>query len=122
MLASDKHDNHKWIEMIATVVTGKAPENWNDLDLYQCKNELEQIVFTFQRLVALHADHRVHSDGGFVPYRITITKPDGNEIIKMSSFDKETHVEAREILKNSVEKLKRITGSKNGHIPLYSHC
>ena len=112
-LADDNCDTNNWIERIAMVVSAKAPGSWTDGDVTQFKQDLKLKISAFQRLVALHFDHRVNNDGSFVPFRVTITKPDGDEIIQLASFDLETEQVGREILDRTIEDLKKITGSSN---------
>ena len=112
-LADDNCDTNNWIERIAMVVSAKAPESWTDGDVTQFKQDLKLNISAFQRLVALHIDHRVNNDGGFVPFRVTITKPDGDEIIQLASFDLETEQAGRELLDRTIEDLKKLTGSSN---------
>ena len=112
-LADDNCDTNNWIERIAMVVSAKAPGSWTDGDVTQFKQDLKLNISAFQRLVALHIDHRVNNDGGFVPFRVTITKPDGDEIIQLASFDLETEQAGKELLDRTIEDLKNLTGSSN---------
>ena len=101
-----------WIKTVATVVAKKAPTEWTDDDLLRFRGELPQQVAAFQRLVALHAAHR--ADGG-VPFnalRVTITRSDGSEHVRLVGIDQNQHQHAEEVLDGALEKLTEIIGSR----------
>ena len=76
-----------WISAIATVVIEKAPAEWTDADLNRFEHEIPQHVAAFRRLVALHTEHRAHGGGPFEAFRVTYTRADGTEDVRLVSVN-----------------------------------
>ena len=113
-LANDAAEtDHDWIRAIATVVAKKAPSEWADEDVVQFRRELPSRVAAFQRLVALHAEHRADGGGGFDALRVTLTRSDGSEHVRLVGVDETERPEADKALDATLEQLTEITGS--GH-------
>ena len=102
-----------WISAIATVVVQKAPTEWTDDDLMRFESELPLQVAAFQRLAALHADHRADGGGPFHALRVTVTRADGTEHNRLISVDESQRCQVNEALDRTVEELARTTGSTN---------
>ena len=102
-----------WIEAIATIVVNKAPAEWVDEDLLRFRRELPQRVATFQRLVALHANHRANGGGSFNALRVTITRSDGNEHNRLVSIDQNQRHYADRALDHILEELTATIGSQH---------
>ena len=101
-----------WIAAIATVVAGKAPSEWTDADLNRFRPVLSRRVAAFQRLVALHADQRADGGGPFKPYRLTLTRPDGNEHVGLVGVDDKDHGFVSDILDMGLNELVARMGSE----------
>ena len=101
----------EWMEAIATVVAQKAPAEWTDDDELRFRHELPHHSAAFQRLVALHAQHRAHGGGPFNAFRVTITRPDGHEHVGLVDIDQSNRQHATEALDTVLKKLTRATGS-----------
>lgn len=111
-LANETFNERDWIKAIATVVSNKAPELWTDEDYVHFKYEIKRRVEAFQRLLALNFESREEGDEGFTAIRVTLTKPDGKEKIKLVGIDEKLQEASNEILDSALTKLKKITGTK----------
>ena len=112
VLANDAAEtDHDWIRAIATVVAKKAPSEWIDEDVVSFRRELEPRVKAFQRLVALHAENRADGGGRFDALRVTLTKSDGSEHVRLVGVDENERAEADRALDVALEDLAEITGS-----------
>ena len=100
-----------WIAAIATVVSEKAPAEWADDDLLRFRHELPQQIAAFQRLVALHAEHRADGGGPFNAFRVTITRPDGHEHVGLVDIDQNQRQHADEALDSVLKDLTQSIGS-----------
>ena len=111
-LANDGVDTDAdWIKTIATVLTKKAPAEWTDEDLLRFQYELPRQVSAFQRLVALHAEHRADGGGSFNALRVTITRSDGNEHVCLVGIDQMQRHHVEQTFDNTLEELTKIVGS-----------
>ena len=100
-----------WIRAIATVVARKAPSEWADEDVVQFRRELPPRVAAFQRLVALHAANRADGGGPFNALRVTLTRSDGSEHVRLVGIDETHRAVAEQALDAAVADLTEITGS-----------
>ncbi|MYH21970.1 MAG: hypothetical protein F4130_06805 [Acidobacteria bacterium] len=111
-LANDAAEtDHDWVRAIATVVAKKAPSEWADEDVVSFRRELEPRVKAFQRLVALHTENRADGGGGFDALRVTLTRSDGSEHVRLVGVDESERPEADRALDVALEHLSEITGS-----------
>ena len=100
-----------WIKAIAAVVAEKAPAEWTDDDLLRFRHELPQQIAAFQRLVALHAEHRADGGDPFNAFRVTITRPDGYEHVGLVDIDQNQRQHADEALDSVLKDLTQSIGS-----------
>ena len=111
-LANDRVDtNTDWINAIATVVARKAPTEWTDDDLARFRHELPRQIAAFQRLVALHAEHRIDSGGPFDALRVTITRSDGSEHVGLVGIDPHQRHRVDKALDGVLKDLRENIGS-----------
>ena len=109
-LANDGIDSDiDWIKTIATVVAKKAPAEWTDADRDRFCQELSQQVASFQRLVALHADR--HAAGVADAMRLTVTRADGTEYIRLVGVDQDQRDACEGALDATLARLTDLTGS-----------
>ena len=112
-LANDALDRDAdWISAVATVVVHKAPAEWTDQDLQRFQLDLPQRVAAFQRLVALHAQHRADGGGRFDALRVIVTRSDGREHIRLAGIDGNQRRQVEEALDRTVDELTGISGSR----------
>ena len=100
-----------WIKTVATVVSQKAPAEWRDDDLLRFAHELPQQVAAFRRLVALHTHHRADGGGPFDAFRVTFTRPDGREDVRLVSVDHAERDQLDLALDGFIQQLTEVTGS-----------
>ena len=100
-----------WIKTVATVISNKAPAEWRDNDLRRFEHELPEKVASFRRLVALHAQHRAYGGGPFEAFRVTFTRPDGGEDVRLVSVDHTDRHKLNDALEGFIEQLTQFTGS-----------
>ena len=111
-LANDSAEaDTDWISAIATVVARKAPAEWNDDDRLRFRRELPQRLAAFHRLVALHAYQRADSGGPFDALRVTLTRSDGREHIRLVGIDARQRPELEGALDGVLADLELATGS-----------
>ena len=111
-LANDTVDSETdWMKAIATVVAKKAPAEWLDDDLDRFRSELHEQVAAFRRLVALHAQCRVDGGGPFEALRVTVTRSDGSEDIRLVSVDSAHRSQIERVLDRTLDEIGDATGS-----------
>ena len=95
------------------MVAKKAPSEWGDEDLSRFRRELLTRVAAFQRLVALHAENRADGGGPFDALRVTLTRSDGSEHVRLVGIDENERSEAETALDAAVGDLTELTGSRH---------
>ena len=112
-LANDTVDTDAdWINAIATVVAGKAPSEWADVDRAHFRHALARRVESFLRLVALHAEQRADGGGPFKPFRVTVTRPDGREHVALVGVDDKDQQMVSDILDTAMVQVVATVGSE----------
>ena len=113
-------DDAEWMSAIATVVARKAPAEWRDDDRDRFRRELPQRLAAFGRLVALHAEHRADGGGPFDALRVTVTRADGGEYVRLVGVDQRQRAELDAVLDGALDRLADLTGStqRAGHTML----
>ncbi len=111
-LADDSaHTNMEWIKAVAMVVAEKAPSEWTDDDLARFRHEMPEHIAAFQRLVALHAEHRANGGGPFEALRVTVTQSDGTELARLVGIDQSSRQMLEQVLDDTLKRLSKVTGS-----------
>ena len=111
-LANDGvESNAAWMAAVATVVARKAPAEWTDDDRLRFDRELPERLAAFHRLVALHAERRADGGGPFDALRVTVTRADGSEYIRLVGIDGRRRPELEDALEEVLADLAQITGS-----------
>jgi len=100
-----------WIAAVATVVARKAPAEWSDEDRLRFCRDLPERLAAFHRLVALHAERRADGGGPFDALRVTVTRSDGSEYIRMVSIDARKRPALLAALDGALTELAAISGS-----------
>ncbi|MDE2752245.1 MAG: hypothetical protein OXI83_06685, partial [Gemmatimonadota bacterium] len=111
-LANDAAEtDHDWVGAIATVVAKKAPSEWTDEDVGRFRRELPPRVAAFQRLLALHVENRADGGGAFDALRVTLTRSDGREHVRLVGVDEHERLEAEKALDSALTGLTEVAGS-----------
>ena len=111
-LANESVDSDlDWIKAVATVVAKKAPAEWADDDLHRFRRELPEQLASFQRLVALHADQRADGGGPFDALRVTVTRSDGSEHVRLVAVDHKQRDDLDQALNGVLDEIANLTGS-----------
>ncbi len=100
-----------WMAAVATVVARKAPAEWTDDDRLRFRRELPERLAAFHRLVALHAERRADGGGPFDALRVTVTRSDGSEYIRMVGIDARKRSDLESALDGVLTDLAPVTGS-----------
>ena len=101
-LSNDVYDDdHDWMASVATVLAKKAPTEWSDDDLAGVRAELPRRLAAFNRLRALHAEHRVVGGTPFNALRLAVTHPSGSEVVRLVDVAQDE----RELVNAAVEEL-----------------
>ncbi len=113
-------DGVEWVSAVATVVARKAPAEWRDDDRERFGRELPQRLAAFGRLVALHAERRADGGGPFDALRVTVTRSDGGEYVRLVGVEQRQRAELDAVLDGALARLADLTGStqRAGHTML----
>ncbi|HEY9801551.1 MAG TPA: hypothetical protein V6D25_14440 [Leptolyngbyaceae cyanobacterium] len=85
--ASDEtKTDSQWLEALVMIVADKPAESWNDDDAISFEMKLADLVRRFKNLEALQKEVAAKGEG-FEARRITMTRPDGQEIHQMVWVD-----------------------------------
>lgn len=85
--ASDESkSDSQWLEALVMIVADKPAESWTDDDAIAFEMKLADLVRRFTNLEALQKEVAAKGEG-FEARRITITRPDGNDINRMVWVD-----------------------------------
>ncbi|MEG4488228.1 hypothetical protein [Microcoleus sp. D2_18a_B4] len=93
-----------WLEALLMVVTDKPPESWVDDDITMFEIKLSDIARRFKNLEALQKEV-VAKGAGFDALRITVTRPDGQEINQMVGIDRDSQDEVDRLVDDILAKL-----------------
>jgi hypothetical protein len=86
--AADANSSERqWLESIATVVAERPPQTWSDDDVLVFEVNLSDIARRFTGLEALQRETVAESRDGFDVRRVTITRPNGEEIHQLVWLD-----------------------------------
>lgn len=78
-----------WLEALLMIVADKPAEVWEDKDFTTFEVKLGDLARRFKNLEALQKEVAASSKGGFEARRITVTRPNGEEIHQMVWMDHE---------------------------------
>lgn len=87
--ADETTADRAWLEALLMIVADKPAESWTDADVTVFEVKLGDLARRFRNLEALQKEVASTGRGGFDVRRITITRPDGEEIHRMVWIDEE---------------------------------
>ncbi|MEQ8756888.1 MAG: hypothetical protein RID09_25665 [Coleofasciculus sp. G1-WW12-02] len=94
----------EWLEALVMIVADKPAESWADEDITQFEINLCDVARRFKNLEALRAEVDAKG-GGFEARRITVTRPDGQEINQIVGIDRESQDRVEELVENVLKML-----------------
>lgn len=77
-IGDDSLDNPQWLESLASNLTRKPPERWNDQDETEFYHQLQQLVSRYKSVEAIYFEGATSAND--LACKIALTAPDGNEI------------------------------------------
>ncbi|WCO66241.1 hypothetical protein PO878_17200 [Iamia majanohamensis] len=80
-------DDIDWLEALLLTVTATPPNSWGDDDVRRFSLKLVDLAATFRRVRALHYESEADGREGFEAVRVTITSPDGSEVVDVHWLD-----------------------------------
>ncbi len=100
--------NADWLEALVMIVVDKPAESWTDEDVTRFEINLSDLTRRFKNLEALRAEVAAKG-GGFEARRITVTRPDGEEINQIVGIDRECQDQIEELVEKVLEILPNNT-------------
>lgn len=80
-------EHRTWLEALVMIVAEKPAEVWEDKDFTAFEVKLGDLARRFKNLEALQKEVAASNTGGFEARRITVTRPNGEEIHQMVWMD-----------------------------------
>jgi len=94
--------DEKWLQALVMIVADKPAESWTDDDVTRFELNLSDLARRFKNLEALRVEVDAQG-GGFEVRRITITRPDGQEINQIVGIDRECEDTIEELVEKVLE-------------------
>lgn len=94
---ADKPDE-EWLEAVLMVIADKPAESWSDNDVLRFEAILQDVGRKFKNLEALSTDVAARSKEGFDVRRITMTRPDGQEVNRLVWMDQHQTVQVDDVI------------------------
>jgi hypothetical protein len=101
--ADETAENRAWLEALLMIVADKPAEVWTDADAIGFELRLSELARRFKNLEALQKEVAASSHGGFDVRRLTVTRPNGEEVNRMVWM---SHEQQRQIATIGQEVLK----------------
>jgi len=90
MAAINEEDSDEvWLETLVMVIADKPARVWKDKDRIVFESKLNDIARRFRNLEALQKEIARDTKTGYIARRVTVTKPDGNDISHVIWIDTE---------------------------------
>jgi hypothetical protein len=87
--ADETADDQRWLESLLMIVVDKPAESWTDADMTSFEPKLSDLARRFINLEALQKGMVASKNQGFDARRITIARPDGQEVHQLIWLDRE---------------------------------
>ena len=87
--ADETADDQRWLESLLMIVVDKPAESWTDADMTSFEPKLSDLARRFINLEALQKGMVASKNKGFDARRITIARPDGQEVHRLVWLDRE---------------------------------
>jgi len=97
---TEEDDDKEWLEFLLMIIADKPPRVWTDDDVILFEMKLTDISRRFKNLEALRSDMVKEPNEGFDACRVTITKPDGEDMPHMVWIDRKQRDQIDRIAEN----------------------
>jgi hypothetical protein len=84
----EDRSDREWLEALLMIVADKPAESWSDEDTTRFEARLSELARKFLNVEALRSEVNARSKEGFEVRRITVTRPDGQEINRVVWTDR----------------------------------
>jgi energy-coupling factor transporter ATP-binding protein EcfA2 len=110
----DELSNQEWLENLAMVTLDGSPSrSWNDEDINLFSVKIYEVGGALKRLQALLYDRLSKSETPFEAIRITLTHPDGSEVVDVVSITEQEKVQISNVMGSATEQLESMFGSSS---------
>jgi hypothetical protein len=110
----DELSNQEWLENLAMVTLDGSPaRSWNDEDINLFSVKIYEVGGALKRLQALLYDRLSKSETPFEAIRITLTHPDGSEVVDVVSITEQEKVQISNVMGSATEQLESMFGSSS---------
>lgn len=97
--------DREWVEALVMIVADKPAESWTDEDVTAFELKLSDLARRFKNLEALQTEVAASKQKGFEARRVTITRPDGQEVHRMVWLDHEQQGRVNELVEDFLGRL-----------------
>jgi len=97
--------DQEWLEALIMIVADKPAESWTDEDVTAFEIKLSDLARRFKNLEALRSEVAASKRGGFEARRVTITRPDGQEVHRVVWLDQERSEGVEDLVEELLGKL-----------------
>ena len=106
--------NQEWLENLAMVTLDGTPaRSWNDEDINLFSVKIYEMGGALKRLQALLYDRLSKNETPFEAIRITMTHPDGSEVVDVVSITEQEKVQISNVMGSVTEQLESMFGSSS---------
>ena len=106
--------NQEWLEILAMVTLDGTPaRSWNDEDINLFSVKIYEMGGALKRLQALLYDRLSKNETPFEAIRITMTHPDGSEVVDVVSITEQEKVQISNVMGSVTEQLESMFGSSS---------
>jgi len=110
----DELSNQEWLENLAMVTLDGTPaRSWNDEDINLFSVKIYEMGGALKRLQALLYDRLSKNEKPFEAIRITLTHPDGSEVVDVVSITEQEKVQISKVMGSVTAQLDSMFGSSS---------
>jgi hypothetical protein len=110
----DELSNQEWLENLAMVTLDGTPaRSWNDEDINLFTVKIHEMGGALKRLQALLYDRLSKNETPFEAIRITLTHPDGSEVVDVVSITEQEKNQISKVVGSLTEQLESMFGSSS---------
>ena len=110
----DELSNQEWLENLAMVTLDGTPaRSWNDEDINLFTVKIHEMGGALKRLQALLYDRLSKNETPFEAIRITLTHPDGSEVVDVVSITEQEKIQISKVMGSVTEQIESMFGSSS---------